>query len=148
MIQYGANPVLYLVENRIAYQEFINRINFTENNSAKFINWFHAILQPYNSKSYDSAEFNEREWRISRVLPYHWLRKLEETLGSHKEYPFHGKITRMQIGNDKNHELFFMDFDQTLIENIIVPEDYEKQAEELIKQLNLECDLLVINKQK
>lgn len=148
-IEYGANPVLYLTDNRSNHQEFLTKIRYDKNREHNLISWIGSVLQPYDSKilaSKNSAEFNEREWRIVRVLPFHWLNRAIAAQGSFDEYRFKGAIRREQKGNDINKEDFFLKFDAKTIENIIVPKHYENKGKELIDKVGLKCDLFVINK--
>lgn len=147
-IEYGANPVLYLTDNRSNHQEFLTHIRYNKNKAQNLISWFGSILQPYDSKilaSKNSAEFNEREWRIIRLLPYHWIKNSEISQGAYDEYNFENKIRRNQIGADINNEEFFLSFNPSVIENIIVPKHYQDKGQALIDRNGLKCDLYVIN---
>lgn len=153
MIDHGANPVLYLVDNRQNNQEYLHQFLmqhlFPSNETSLLMSWFSSISQPYDTKILahkNSAEFYEREWRLNRILPFHWLSTSEASQGKYNEYPFKGKMEREQIGADINRELFYLEFDPIIIENIIVPKSYEKKGQALIKRAGLKCELLVINK--
>lgn len=153
LINYGANPVLYLMDNRKSYYfyllEFTETIRiYTDNQQKLLLNWFRSVMQPYNTKPDDNKhtpEYFEREWRISgRVLPFHWLETAEKHQGKHNEYKFAGKIRRQQNSADINDELFFLPFDTNIIENIIVPESFFNQARQLLTEQKLNCELIII----
>jgi len=147
MIDYGASPVLYIVENRRPHQDYLQNIltnaDFQNNQSKSLISWYHSMNQPYNSNNL--SEFFEREWRIIRILPFHWKQRAEETRGKYNEQPFKGEIERIEIGGDMNNEEFYLQFDSKVIENIIVPNHYAEQAEKLINDNNLACELIIID---
>ena len=146
LIKYGANPVLYLVQNRIYHQEFIEHLRFDKNKDINLISFFCSILQPYNSKNIEeqnSAEFYEREWRITRVLPIPSQKLAIKYQGPINENKFNGRIRREQT--DKNYN-YYLPFKSNMIENIIVPIQYEEMGLKLIADNKLKCDLFVIKR--
>ena len=151
LIHYGANPVLYLTDNRQENQEFLNNLYFFRNDESLRINWISAVTQPYNTKPNDPnhyPEFLEREWRIAgRVLPHHYLETAEQHQGTHDEYPFEGEIRRQQNSTNLNDEDFFLQFSTDIIENIIVASGFKKEAEKLLIQNKLNCELILLTKQ-
>jgi len=149
LTDYGASPVFYIVDNRRQHQNFLQNIRFDNNEQSSLISWISGMTQPFNTSPTNPnhyAEFYEREWRISRVLPFFWISIAEQSQGPHNEYPFKGNIQRRQIGTNKNNEEFFLPFEPAIIENIIVPTDYEEQTIELIKKNKLDIELLITTK--
>jgi len=153
LIHYGANPVLYLMDNRKSYHsyllDFTDEISiYTDNQEKLLLNWFSSIMQPYNTNPDDNKhfpEFFEREWRIAgRVLPFHWLETLEKYQGKHNEYEFAGRIRRQQNSENINDNTFFLQFDTDIIENIVVPESFLNQTRQLFTEQKLNCELIII----
>jgi hypothetical protein len=148
MMEYGANPVLYLVNSRREYQEFYTKQNFKnlfETNEDKILySWIGSTFQPYDS---GYSDFYEREWRIVRILPYVWIDNEIKRAGPYYEYPFKGDISRETFDNGTpHHQEFYISFDIGVVENIIVPTDYEKLAIELLNRNNLKCELILLEK--
>lgn len=153
LIRYGANPVLYLMDNRKSYYSYFLdladalRVHLNNEQKLKF-KWFGSTMQPFNTKPEDSEhfpEYFEREWRIAgRVLPFQWLKRNEENDGQHNEYNFEGKIRRQQNVDNINDEKFFLQFDKGIIENVVVPKNYAQQAKQLLREQNLTCELLLL----
>ncbi len=145
LIDYGANPVLYIVSTRYAHQEFLTDQSFQglfELNKEKVLfSWMNSILQPFDNGFSDSYE---REWRIVRLLPFPWLDNEIKRGGPFHEYPFKGEITRVFVEKPIPKEDFYLNFEPKIIENIVVPEHFEKEAIELIKKNNLTCELILI----
>ncbi|KIC89838.1 abortive infection system antitoxin AbiGi family protein [Flavihumibacter sp. ZG627] len=142
MIEYGANPVLYLVDNRQPHQGGLNEIRPRDNEQLGLVKWIDSMLQPYDTKQFSDgnwAEFYEREWRINRILPFDWTATAELLKGSHKEYAFEGTIRKV-----KDAEEFYLPFNKSIIENIIAPLSYKARARKLIKDNNLDCELILI----
>ena len=155
LIDYGANPVLYVVDNRKEYRkfmdDFLSSIKTNINNESKNkLSWVISCFQPFDSKKFSGdnwAEYLEREWRIIRVLPLHWLEVSEQISGPYNEFKFKGEIIAKKTSESKNVDEFFLQFDKSIIRNIIVPYDFDiKRAEELIKKNDLNIELIVINK--
>jgi hypothetical protein len=149
LIKYGASPVLYLVSNRKRNQEFINNINYTTNEDKSLMAWVKASLQPYDTKKFKTnnwAEFQEREWRINRILPLRELKAMELAQGSFNEFPFKGKIRRLQVTQKSDEDEFYLKFKKSLIKNIIVPVKFRQQAKKLIRDNNLKCKLILLQK--
>lgn len=154
LIEYGANPVLYIVNNRRSYSEFMEtyfQLKRPNNNEeSNLLSWVRSCFQPYDTKLYydkDWAEFYEREWRIIRIQPFHWLEYSETILGKNNEYPFKGKIHRVQKSDNVNDEEFYLQFDKNIIENIIIPSDFDREkVKELMRQNNLDCELIIIER--
>ena len=153
LIGCGANPVLYLMDNRREYQSYF--LNFlmnstTELNNEKkiLVNWFASAGQPYNTKPYDInhfPEYFEREWRIAgRVFPYLWIESDEKYRGKYNEYEFDGEMQRQLTGNDED---FFLKFDEDIIENIIVPESFHLQAEQFLAEQKINSELILLTSQ-
>ncbi len=153
LVTYGANPVLYLMDTRKSYHsyllEFAEAIrSHTNNEQALLLNWFRSSMQPYNTKPNDInhfPEFFEREWRIAgRVLPFHWLENSIKQKGEYNEPNYAGKIRPHQNSDDINDVSFFLPFDPNIIENIVVPEGSAKEAEQLLIDQKLDCELISI----
>lgn len=151
LVSYGANPVLYLMNNRKTYHSYLNdlsnELSDNLNNEQKLLfNWFGSAMQPYNTTPDDNnhfPEYYEREWRIAgRVLPYEWLAKDVENYGEWHEYQFDGEIRRQN--DDSNSRKFFLKFDPIIVENIIVPESYARRARQFLKEQVLGCGLMLI----
>jgi len=149
LIEYGANPVLYLVDNRQKHQDIVQDIRPFENEKRSLVSWVSSILQPYDSKQFANdnwAEFYEREWRIVRILPYPWINTAEKFQGPFNEYSFKGNIRIVNKNTKPGDEEFFLAFDKKIIENIIVPLNYKDRGRDLIKRNNLQCELIIIDK--
>lgn len=150
MMEYGANPVLYLVENRYKNQKFITDMGmktlFEYNRHESLFSWVGSIFQPYDN---GHSDYYEREWRILRLLPYPSLEEQIKQKGSFDEHPFKGKIRIEPINNPlplEKRENFYLSFDFDVIDNIVVPPDYEGPAIDLLKRNNLECELIILEK--
>lgn len=142
MMGYGANPVLYLVDNRQPHQDAINELRPQGNEHLGLVKWIDSMLQPYDSKEFSEsnwAEFYEREWRINRILPFDWIATAEYLNGSYNEYAFEGRIRKVN-----GTEEFYLPFNKAIIENIITPLSYKARARKLIKDNNLDCELILI----
>lgn len=149
LIEYGANPVLYLTDNRSIHMEFEIQKRYTKNADQLIHSWITSIMQPFDTKKYakdNHAEFYEREWRIVRKLPAQRNDVASMFQGEFNEYPFSGEIRRQQNSQNINDETFFLKFDSSMLENIVVPENYETHASQLMSALGLKCDLVVIQK--
>ena len=149
-MEYGANPVFYLVKNRQRHQDFMITVRPINNENKNLISWVNSCLQPYDTKKfsqYNWAEFYEREWRIVRVLPSRMLDQMEQTQGKINEYPFKMKIRRVEINENLNQDEFYLPFERSIIKNIIVPGDFDlEKARDLIQRNNLNCELLIIER--
>lgn len=147
LIEYGASPVLYIVDNRREHQVYIKekltRVIFPNNHTKSLLTWYDSIGQPYNTG--EISQYAEREWRIIRILPYASIKLQEETRGPFNEYPFKGTIRRNEISKQPIKEDFFLKFHKNLIENIIVPKSHIEEGKELLKRNGLDCELIVIN---
>lgn len=146
IIEFGASPVLYIVENRRCHQKGMKQHTTTtifENNEIdNLITWYDSIGQPYNTE--DLFQYEEREWRIIRILPYKSNKIQEEARGPYNEYPYKGTIRSQPSSNKLKEEDFFLKFDPDIIENIIVPEEYIKEGQELLNRNKLKCELIVL----
>ena len=174
LIECGANPVLYMVENRKSNQEFLFDFRmdkygafehfFYKNNELRNkLSWFSAISQPYKTKKVVEkgfAEYLEREWRIIRVLPSDFTKNSIRTGGSYNEN-FKGEIERkMEVIDTSNNpcytdekklierEMFYLPFDYSFIENVIVldKKEYIDKCKKLMKDVGLNCSLLIVPK--
>ncbi|MBI5217598.1 MAG: hypothetical protein HY958_01535 [Bacteroidia bacterium] len=153
LIKYGANPVLYIVNNRKHHQAFFSDLkwrgmlpasnNFERNN----LTWILSIMQPYKTRNLEKKgfpEYLEREWRIIRVLPSN-LTENSIAIGGPYNEKFSGTISvKNEIKKGKNIETFFLNFNPTIIENIIVPNHYKREGDDLLKRNNLKCEIIVI----
>lgn len=142
MIEYGANPVLYMVDNRQPHQDAINEIRPPGNEHLGLVKWIDSMLQPYDTKQFSEsnwAEFYEREWRINRILPFDWITTAEHLNGSFNEFAFEGKIRKV-----KDADEFYLPINKAIIENIIAPLSYKARARKLIKDNNLDSELILI----
>lgn len=141
MIEYGANPVLYLVDNRKIHHDAMS--SFTFQNYNYLLTWFGAVLQPYNITDQENGSyFKEREWRIIRKLrssPVPPFQSVKENT-----YPFFGTIREEAKINTSAGKDYYLKFDSSIIENIIVPTHYFKKAKEFLKTINFDCKLVVI----
>lgn len=148
LIEYGASPVLYILDNRREHQESIKkiltRIIFPNNHSKSLLSWCDSIGQPYNRGKI--SQYAEREWRIIRILPYLSIKLQEETRGPFNEYPFKGTIRRNEISRQPIKDEFFLKFPKSLIENIIVPKSHLDKGKDLLKRNGIDCELIVLNK--
>lgn len=147
MVEFGANPVLYLTDNRSIHLDFEINQRYIKNSDQLIHSWITSIMQPYDTKKYQKenhAEFYEREWRIVRKLPAQRNDVAAMFQGEFNEYPFESEIRRQQNSQNINDETFFLKFESSILENVIVPENYETQATQLMKNLGLNCDLIVI----
>jgi hypothetical protein len=136
IIEYGASPVLYIVENRRVHREEITKYSFQEPNL--LMTWFSSVSQPYDPKEIKSASyFHEREWRIIRKLTNH-----NNTIASNN-YPFQGTIRPNKVENSVQTD-YYLKFDPSIIENIIVKPNYCARAVELVRNNNLKCEILLI----
>ena len=176
LIECGANPVLYMVENRKSNQEFLfdfrmgeygtfNHFFYRNNELSNKFSWFSAISQPYKTKKVVEkgfAEYLEREWRITRVLPSDFAKKSVETGGNYNEN-FEQEIERKMevIDTSKNpchknennlieREVFYLPFKNSFIENVIVLDKkiYIDKCKKLMKDVGLDCKLLTVSKTK
>ncbi len=132
LIKYGANPVFYVVDKRKPSIQLLRDIHLSRNNESLLFGWVQSSIQPY-------ATFYEREWRIVRLLPFNSNPSAEKYQGPFDETYFEGEIRP-----GKNEDEFFLMFNPNLIENIVVPKDYQSQAEKLITDNHLNVDLLII----
>lgn len=154
LIEYGANPVLYLSKNRESNQKVLTNLIFFRSSDLKNeekvnFNWFSSMLQPYNMEPENEkhlAEYYEKEWRISgRLLPYFYIEDEEKRFGKFNEYNFQGNIiSKPSIDPKIADETFFLKFQKEIIERIIVPKDYKEKAMELMSKNNLDCILTII----
>lgn len=160
MIECGANPVLYMVENRKSNQEFLfdfkmskfgsfGHFFYFNNELANKLSWFSSISQPYKTKKLASkgfAEYLEREWRIIRVLPTTFTKNTIETGGNYNE-KLKQKI-ECEYEMKENEETCYLPFENYFIENIIVlnEDKYINQCESLMKEVGLTCDLILVDK--
>jgi hypothetical protein len=153
LIQYGANPVLYIVENRKHHQEYLGDLKATnmfpyENNQERNnIAWLLSIMQPYKTVGLEKQNFPqylEREWRIIRVLPSKLTKASILTGGDYFE-PFCSGIRSEENTKKVGVNDFFLKFDPLIVENIIVPISFKDEAIKLMKENKLECELIVIN---
>jgi hypothetical protein len=145
MMEYGANPVLYLVESRYDHQDFHIDLTFKgilESNKEKnLFSWIGSIFQPYDK---GHSDYYEREWRIIRLLPFPWLDNAINYGGSFEEYPFKGKLRSESIDSGVPNHSFYMEFEPNIIENIIVPEHYENEGIELLKRNGIPIHKLTV----
>jgi hypothetical protein len=138
LIKYGANPVLYLTENRLKNRKFLSDLSFpTENEKAIHISWFLSMTQ--ENKNY----FYQKEWRIVRVLPFPTREIQEKIHGLINEVALEGTIKIVQKA-DGTDESFYLFFDSSIIENIIVPDSFRQKAIDLMNAHGLTCDLVLI----
>ena len=148
LIEYGANSVFYLVDNRQKSLDFMITVRPYDNELLNLANWISSSFQPYDSKKFSKdnwAEFYEREWRITRVLPYKWIGLAEQSRGQFNEYPYQGKILGEIISDKPDDIEFYLEFDKSIIENIIIPSTFEKsKAIKLIEDNNLDCELIIL----
>lgn len=163
MIECGANPVLYMVNNRIKHQELLfnmqsaNASYFTDlkryfyknNEERNLFSWVLSITQPYVTKKVKSkgySEYLEREWRIIRVLPTTFTKNTIETGGNYNE-KLKQKI-ECEYEMKENEETCYLPFENCFIENIIVlnEDKYINQCESLMKEVGLTCDLILVDK--
>lgn len=150
LIEHGANPVLYLVDNRKINQEFLNAQEIDLNNQQNdyygrqlLLNFFKGIAQPYDSKKYPNwPEHLEREWRISRKIPFEAVLNAEASGQKILEHPFLGKTI---IKPDRNP---YLQFDKSIIENIIVPTGYETKGNDLLVKNALDSKLYTFEEVK
>lgn len=174
MIECGANPVLYMVENRESNQEFlfdfkncgeVKNLLYKKNEESNKLAWFLSITQPYKTKKVVAkgfAEYLEREWRIIRVLPSDFTKNSIETGGDYNE-SFKGDIEKKldfidtsgnpcykDKDNLKEREVFYLPFDNSFVENVIVLNEkkYVDRIKKLMKDLDLQCELLIAEKTK
>jgi hypothetical protein len=147
LIEYGASPVLYILDNRRKHQEYIKEIIgsfiFPDNHTRSLFTWYASIGQPYNTGNI--SQYAEREWRIIRILPKQSIMSQEETQGQFNEYPFKGTIRRNEISTQPLKEEYFLKFSKNLIENIIVPKSHIEEGKKLLKRNGLNCELIVLN---
>lgn len=156
LVNYGANPVLYLTEIRKPHYAFFielsNRIppHLINEDQKTLFGWFNSIMQPFSNNLNDKSYFHEyfeREWRISgRVaMPSAMERVLKEAGITWNEIPLEGKVVRKATGKHKPYdEDFFLSYSPSIIKNIIVPKDYSSRAEQLLKDNNIDCELILI----
>jgi hypothetical protein len=145
MIEYGANPVLYMVDNRDVHQERMSEYTVVEKYD-RLMTWFGSMLQPFNLPGEPNGSyFQEREWRIIRKLPFGYNVDYPQT---ENLYPFKGEIRSETNTNSSMGKTFFLKFDSSIIENIIVPPNYAKAAEEFIASQAYTCNLLIVEKPK
>jgi len=57
-----------------------------------------------------------------------------------------GELRRQQNSQNINDETFFLKFNPAILENVIVPESYESEVLRLMETLNLNCEVLIIQK--
>ncbi len=139
LIEYGANPVLYLMNQRSTQQDFLineslpktpNQIDFKKIIN---LNWFVATCQPYNMKPNENdyiPEYYEREWRIA------------SRFDNYSNYNFKGEIINEQPEGKKGES--FLTFDRKIIEKIIVPEEYKEVVDKLRKDNNVDCEIILL----
>lgn len=154
LIQCGANPVLYIVENRKHHQEYLgdlkatNMFPYKNNQERNNIAWLLSIMQPYKTVGLEKQNFPqylEREWRIIRVLPSK-ITKASILAGGDYFEPFCPDIrSDEKIKNGEIKEIFYLKFDPLIVENIIVPISFKDEAIKLMKEKNIECELIVID---
>ncbi|HRE95262.1 MAG TPA: abortive infection system antitoxin AbiGi family protein, partial [Flavobacteriales bacterium] len=149
MIEHGANPVLYLTDNRSVHMEFELMNRYSKNEDQLIHSWITGIMQPFDTKKFakdNHAEFYEREWRIVRKLPAQRNNVARKYQGEFNEHPFMGELRRQQNSQNINDETFFLKFNPAILENVIVPESYESEVLRLMETLNLNCEVLIIQK--
>jgi hypothetical protein len=144
LIEYGANPVFYFTDARAKIIEFVQGLrNFSDEESQFKYSTLTSYFQPYNSKKKEFAEFNEREWRINRLLPFPYVVKNN----TYNEYKFEGEIRREEIEKEgRPDHNFYLKFDKRIIENIVVPVEYQDEITILLNTLDIHCDVFIIER--
>lgn len=137
MIEYGANPVLYLVDNRKPHKEEITTFSVRDSTYNLLLMWFGSVCQPYDP--HGASYFYEREWRIIRRLTNH-------RYGPENTYNFKGTIRPEAISAGSSEVDYYLQFDRSIIENIIIPAKYLERVKELVNDHKLNCDIRVIDK--
>jgi hypothetical protein len=164
LIECGANPVLYMVENRKQNQEVlfdftIGQGKFQNNDEWRAIHdyfyrnnelhnkfsWFLSMTQPYKTEKVVEkgfAEYLEREWRIIRIQPLASMLEESIKIGGNYNEPFKSKL----IIDNEGYSC--LPFDYSFIENVIVldKKEYIDKCKKLMKDVGLTCDLLVVPK--
>jgi hypothetical protein len=164
MIKLGANPVLYLVNNRKYYQEKLRDFYWVElkekygaqteipfeikNN----LSWFLSSTQPYtdNSKGKTREYYSQREWRIVRVLPFGTTNGEIKRWGVIKDGFNMNELKcdheQRKINGIEQPTLFaWLSYSKTSIKYIAVPKKYADAALKLKDEENLsDCDILLI----
>jgi hypothetical protein len=152
LMQYNARPVFYYTEEELLFDlsnimsegKYSEPKLFTENvqNLISYFQNYHSI-HDHNTKS---PYYNEREWRIIRKLPEFTKEQLQDdvwlSMRLKNDYQENPKLIGEVIFRNNNH---FLKFNTDCIVGICCISSYVNQAEELLKELEIECQIVVFH---
>jgi hypothetical protein len=163
MMKIGANPVLYITNDRKNYQNKFRDYYWNELKEqwgsqtdipfdiSNNLSWFLATTQPYTDKLKGKIReyYSQREWRIVRMLPTGITAAAIKRWGAINDGFDISKIKcefeeRNVGGVQKQVQIGYLSFKKSAIKSIIVPKKYGPQAEKIRRDEGLTgCDIIL-----
>jgi len=152
LMQYNARPVFYYTNEELLFDlsDIIREGKYSEpklftENVQELISYFQNYHSIHNHDT-KNPYYNEREWRIIRKLPEFTKEQLENdvwlSMRLRNDYRENPKLIGEVIFRDDNH---FLKFNTDCIVGICCTNTYAQQAEALISELKLNCQIIIFH---